>query len=71
MIWADYCISKMSFDNSRETITECLVHEDNGTSIGSGDIKNHYCPTKIGHKIAISLFSKGFQLKKNLFQNPG
>jgi MTH538 TIR-like domain (DUF1863) len=37
---ADYCISKMSFDNSGKTITECLVHEDNDTSIGSGYIKN-------------------------------
>ncbi|ANI89102.1 hypothetical protein A9P82_07245 [Arachidicoccus ginsenosidimutans] len=32
---------------------------------------NHYCPTKIGYKSAVTLYSKGLQHKKLLFQNWG
>lgn len=40
MKWADYCISKISFVENSKTISEVLVHVDNGETIGNGEIKD-------------------------------
>lgn len=40
MKWADYCISKISFDDAGKYITDCLVHPDNDDTIGEGVIRN-------------------------------
>lgn len=40
MKWADYCISKISFDDACKSITDCLVHPDNDDTIGEGVIRN-------------------------------
>ena len=36
MKWADYCISKLSFNDTGKTIAEAFVHIDNGETIESG-----------------------------------
>lgn len=53
MKWADFCISKISFSTSENTIiSEVIVHEDNDTTIGSGEVKDRYWlvqKAKAGH----------------------
>ena len=40
MKWADFCISKISFDISGRMISEVVVHKDNETTIGNGNVKD-------------------------------
>lgn len=40
MKWADFDVSKMSFNTSGKTITEVLVHKDNDTTVGTGEVKD-------------------------------
>lgn len=40
MKWADFDISKLSFNTSENKITEVLVHKDNDSTIGGGEIKD-------------------------------
>lgn len=40
MKWANYCISKLSFDETEKRIVECVVHIDHETSIGAGETVN-------------------------------
>ena len=36
--WADYCISKISFNEKGKSICEAVVHIDSGDSVGLGEI---------------------------------
>jgi len=40
MKWADFCISKISFNTSKSIISEVFVHIDNDTTIGHGEVKD-------------------------------
>ncbi len=48
-----------------------LVDNNYANGIVSGNIENHYCPTKIGFKNSVTLNSQRLQVKKSLFQNRG
>tara|TARA_R110001592_G_scaffold88299_10_gene260067 strand:+ start:2786 stop:3634 length:849 start_codon:yes stop_codon:yes gene_type:complete len=38
--WADYCVSKLNFDKSGNWIDKVMVHEDLGTSISKGVVRD-------------------------------
>jgi len=40
MKWADYCISKISFEENEKTISEAFVHVDKEDTIEQGEIHN-------------------------------
>lgn len=40
MKWADYCISKISFEEKNKIISESNVHTDNGETIGAGKVRD-------------------------------
>ena len=38
--WADYCVSKILFDDEGEYIKEAFIYKDLGDSIGEGEVRN-------------------------------